>query len=295
MSSQAAYVGVPGAGRIHLPTDMGRLAHHAMALWSPCRPRALLARRAVSVVLKSVGPKVIPGPRHHLDALGDAEPWSAIIDAATRTVGQSRLAIYRPPQHDRLGCAVLMIGPDGAVGFLKIRPREDGGLAKEIEALAALGGSGGGLWIPELLQEGTRGPWRYALTSPIPTSMHVPSSGEALDSMMDNVYRRIIGVLGDPPVRGYEPMHGDLTPWNVRGLRDGRTAVFDWESAGWGPPGADHAYFWASAVAVGLSRQPVSASPEIVAFWTDRLAARNTDSPREARLAARLLRAMSNG
>lgn len=295
MSSQAAFVGVPGAGRIHLPTDMGRLAHHAMALWSPCRPRALMARRAVSVALKSFGPKVIPGRRLHLDALGDGEPWSAIIDVATRTVGRSRLAIYRPPQHDRPGCAVLMIGPDGAVGFLKIRPREDGGLAKEIEALAVLGRSGGGLWIPELLQEGTRGPWRYALTSPIPTSMHVPSSGEALDSMMDNVYRRLIGVLGAPPVRGYEPMHGDLTPWNVRGLRDGRTAVFDWESAGWGPPGADHAYFRASAAAVGLSRQPVSASPEVVAFWTDRLAARNTDSPREARLAAQLLRAMSNG
>jgi Ser/Thr protein kinase RdoA (MazF antagonist) len=125
--------------------------------------------------------------------------------------------------------------------------------------------------------------------------MHVPSSGEALDNLMENAYRRLIGVLGNPPVRGYEPMHGDLTPWNVRGLGDGRTAVFDWESAGWGPPGADHAYFWASAAAVGLSRQPLSASPEVVAFWTDRLAARNTGSQREARLAARLLDAMSDG
>jgi hypothetical protein len=245
--------------------------------------------------LKSFGPKVIPGPRLQLDALGDGGAWSAIIEVAARTVGPSRLAIYRPPQHDRLGCAVLLIGPDDAVGFLKIRPREDVGLAREIESLAALGGPDADTWIPDLLQEGTWGPWRYALTSPIPTTMHVPSSGEALDSLMENAYRRLIGVLGDPPVQGYEPMHGDLTPWNVRALRDGRTAVFDWEDAGWAPPGADHAYFWASAAAVGLSREPVSASPEVVAFWTDRLEARGTGSGRDARLTARLLQAMSDG
>ena len=34
------------------------------------------------------------------------------------------------------------------------------------------------------------------------------------------------------------PVHGDLTPWNLR--RTGRgLALFDWEAAGWGAAGSD--------------------------------------------------------
>lgn len=38
--------------------------------------------------------------------------------------------------------------------------------------------------------------------------------------------------------RGSTPVHGDLAPWNLRRTRRG-LALFDWEAAGWGQPGAD--------------------------------------------------------
>jgi hypothetical protein len=38
------------------------------------------------------------------------------------------------------------------------------------------------------------------------------------------------------------PVHGDLTPWNLRQTTRG-LALFDWESTSWGPPGSDLAHY----------------------------------------------------
>jgi Phosphotransferase enzyme family len=38
------------------------------------------------------------------------------------------------------------------------------------------------------------------------------------------------------------PIHGDLTPWNLRRTTRG-LALFDWESAGWGEAGSDLAHY----------------------------------------------------
>jgi len=40
------------------------------------------------------------------------------------------------------------------------------------------------------------------------------------------------------PAHGLVPVHGDLTPWNLRRTPRG-LVLFDWESAGWGVPGSD--------------------------------------------------------
>ncbi|MEO6821926.1 MAG: phosphotransferase, partial [Candidatus Nanopelagicales bacterium] len=40
----------------------------------------------------------------------------------------------------------------------------------------------------------------------------------------------------------WRPMHGDLSPWNLRRGRDG-SFLIDWEDATWGPPRADRVYF----------------------------------------------------
>lgn len=42
----------------------------------------------------------------------------------------------------------------------------------------------------------------------------------------------------DKPVAGSIPVHGDLTPWNLRWTSRG-LALFDWEAVGWGAPGSD--------------------------------------------------------
>lgn len=44
------------------------------------------------------------------------------------------------------------------------------------------------------------------------------------------------------PTGGLVPVHGDLTPWNLRRTPRG-LVLFDWESAGWGAPSSDLALY----------------------------------------------------
>lgn len=46
----------------------------------------------------------------------------------------------------------------------------------------------------------------------------------------------------DPDAAGLVPIHGDLTPWNLRRTPLG-LVLFDWESTGWGPVGSDLAHY----------------------------------------------------
>lgn len=45
------------------------------------------------------------------------------------------------------------------------------------------------------------------------------------------------------------PVHGDLAPWNLRRTPRG-LALFDWEAAGWGPPGSDLAHYRAACASL---------------------------------------------
>jgi aminoglycoside phosphotransferase (APT) family kinase protein len=72
----------------------------------------------------------------------------------------------------------------------------------------------------------------------------------------------------------WRPMHGDLTPWNLRRLDAGPMILFDWEDAGWGPPGADEVLFRATEAALGSGRKGNDERDheEALAFWQERLA-----------------------
>jgi aminoglycoside phosphotransferase (APT) family kinase protein len=84
-------------------------------------------------------------------------------------------------------------------------------------------------------------------------------------------------------------MHGDLTPWNLRQLGDGRLVLFDWEEAGWGPPGADEVLYRATASV--LRREPPGrlAAGEAAEFWQDRIRRKSGRRERDEKLATSLL------
>lgn len=75
----------------------------------------------------------------------------------------------------------------------------------------------------------------------------------------------VADVLDDRSV----PVHGDLTPWNLRRTPRG-LALFDWESAGWGEPGSDIAFY---RDACDLVRRP----------WQPRPTRRRSDAVRRRR------------
>ncbi len=75
------------------------------------------------------------------------------------------------------------------------------------------------------------------------TSIAIGSQRAAVDAPLRTFTADLGTRLADLPrpsgaSRDAVPIHGDLTPWNLRRTRRG-LALFDWESAGWGPASFD--------------------------------------------------------
>lgn len=76
------------------------------------------------------------------------------------------------------------------------------------------------------------------------TAVAIRRQGPAIDAPLRTFERDLAGRLADlPKPAGHDdssavPIHGDLTPWNLRRTSHG-LALFDWEEAGWGAPGSD--------------------------------------------------------
>lgn len=92
----------------------------------------------------------------------------------------------------------------------------------------------------------------FVATAALALAAQRPAIGEALRTFESDLAGRL-GTLTSPPsgASGLVPVHGDLTPWNLR--RTGRgLALFDWEGAGWGEPGSDLARYRSASAELGL-------------------------------------------
>ena len=117
----------------------------------------------------------------------------------------------------------------------------------------------------------------------LPRLRPVPRLADHLASSLDALPR-------DGAPSHWVPGHGDLAPWNLRSIELG-TALVDWETARWQPPGADDAYFAASVAALRKRTTDPPDDPEVSRYW----AARLSDEPDAADLQLRTLLARSLG
>ena len=108
-----------------------------------------------------------------------------------------------------------------------------------------------GIATPDLLGTGTLTTGGHEIAFVATTAIAVRNQRPAIDEPLrtfESDLAERLHVL--PHVTGEEsrrtedlvPVHGDLTPWNLRRTPRG-LALFDWESAGWGPPGSDLALY----------------------------------------------------
>lgn len=273
---------------------MGKRSHHALALWSATRPKARVARFASSLLLRSLGPRLVPGRRVVVDwdqVIGaGAADWKSTLQPMVELFDHT--VVYQPPQAARKGMALLLVGPSGPVAFVKARPKDDAGLALERKILRRLDGGTSKTWVPRVLDSGVLGSWMYVVTEPIPSARHTPAEAVDLDTL-DWIAGSLRDALDEPPTEGLVPMHGDLTPWNVRRLPDGRTAIFDWEGAAWGPAGADLVYFQISSEALGRrTGRQVEVSNDAGKFWRRVIQGRPADTRADKLLADRMLAAL---
>lgn len=245
-------------------------------MYAPCTRKGYAVQRAAWTVVSTLGPRALPGPAAPWNPPLRAPEWERLVAAWDDLVGpHDAMAVYQRPQQARPGFAVLLLRAGRPVAFVRVRRGGAAAFAIEEQVLAALAAAGiTSFWHPRPLGLATAGTWQSLATTALPPAPHRPPRRPDLPTITRAIQQALTATLPRPPDAGpqWEPMHGDLTPWNVRQVGS-RVAVVDWEDAGWGPPQADITLYLATAAALGAS-VPAGGSAEAAAFWLSRVAAR---------------------
>ncbi|MBO2446990.1 phosphotransferase [Actinomadura barringtoniae] len=286
-----------GHGNVLVPTGSRRAAMAGISLLTRSRPAALAAQWLLYGAVAAAGPRIIPGPRTPWSPPGEPDRWREL---AARLDPFDEMAVYERPQASREGVAAVLLRSGRPVGFLKLRA-DKGELDREARALEAFpgameafpGGASPAFRVPRLLDRDTTAGWHWMVIEAMPPRPARPAPRPDVDAVVDGVQSCLAPVLPRPegtPAH-WLPMHGDLTPWNLRKCGPGLPWLIDWEDASWAPPGADHVYLAATRTAVFGTGPDTTRPAEAIDFWLRRVACR-CDSDDDSALKGRLTAAL---
>lgn len=262
-------------------------ARSGISLFTRSKPAAVALQWAQYYAAAVLGPRAIPGERVEWEPPGGAARWQELIASLPAF---DDLALYERPQASRTGLAAVLLRQGDPVGFLKLR-EDPGELDREHRAMAAFAeGLPQTFRVPRILDRGETAGWHWMMIEAMPSRPASSARGVELPRLVAEVQSHLEPVLPralDVPEH-WRPMHGDLTPWNLRRCGPGLPWLIDWEDASWAPPGADLVYYAATSdVVLGSSTPADPGRSEAAEFWLERLAGRSGDD-HDAALTARL-------
>ena len=198
------------------------------------------------------------------------------------------VALYRPPQEPRAGFAALLLSEGNQLGFVKWRADWD--FEPEARSIEVVSGAQS-FTTPSLAGVSTVPTWSTIGLAPVTSGLHSPRLRESpvdLAAEISNLLDPIIPP--DPEHDEWEPMHGDMGPWNLRHLDGTGPILFDWEFACRAPPGADVVFHVAASRAMRMRSDIDSRTlREAAGFWVEEIPSRFAGSARDQRLAESML------
>ncbi|MCP3974530.1 MAG: phosphotransferase, partial [bacterium] len=267
----------PRRGHLLIPVASRESALAGLALYAPTKRTGAWVQRGAWVVTSLFGPRALPARRVEIESpLGEPEPWQALVDEWQHRLGAfDATALYTPPDVGRSGLAVMLLDRGRPVAFVKVRRgAEATRLQNEATALDLMATAEPQTFsIAHALASGHQSGWNYLAITPLARELHRAPTRPPLGQIIDEIQ---LGLSGLPrPERTpahWKPIHGDFTPWNLRKMRTDGLVLFDWEAAGWGPPGADLVMYLSSAAALGgsseaLARIAGEEHAEARAYW----------------------------
>ncbi len=256
----------PRRGEIQVPVDGRRNALAGMGLLMLCRPLPLVAHHLWWAAVGLAGPRLLPGAAQEVEVGLSGGQWEALCADVARVIGPfDSVALLGRRQETRPGAQGLLLREGRGVAFFKVRPTAEP-LAREQEATALLSPVPGRIRVPRPLGQGSAGDLHWAVCEALPPWPHRPAGDRLAAAALRQLLPALAGLPRpvDTPSH-WTPMHGDFGPWNLR--RVGTTTwALDWETSGYGPPGADEVYWQAARAALaGRPRSPERS--EAVEFW----------------------------
>jgi hypothetical protein len=214
----------------------------------------------------------------------ESEVWRALASEWSEHVGPfDGVAVHERIQVSRRGFAALLLSEGKPVGFVKVRDGDHAPLLNEFRALTSISSSEPSCFeVPRPVATASVECWHYLLTTALRPDLHRMPVEPPLREITAEIASGLEALprpAGTP--QHWEPMHGDFTPWNLRQRRDGSRFLIDWEDAGWAPPGADEAYYWAMVKVLGYltGDENQVRRHEAMGFWRASLRDRIADTP----------------
>jgi hypothetical protein len=247
VASDPTWHRVPGTTRMLVHPGAGRGARDLRALGGASDWRRQIADRLGFAALAALGAHRMPTA----DPLAWPDVSHADLSSALRTTlpGFRLLGAVQPRQRGRQRLSLLG-RMAGNVVVVKLGAHDER-LQREMTALELLAKNPlPGIATPTPIDGGSLDVDGQCLSYLVTTSVALRRQGPAIDvplrTFEADLGERLSALpepadRGDPDVDAHAalvPVHGDLTPWNLRRTSHG-LALFDWEEAGWGAPGSD--------------------------------------------------------
>lgn len=298
MSDRERHVAFPpGLGQLAVATSSRQAALAGLAMYGPCRPWTVAAHRLVWLAVSKVGPAALPGRRAAWRPDMEDEVWHGLRQRWERELGRlDGFSVDRRRRVAGSGFSLLAMRDAKAHALIKVRAEEGTELANEHRALRCLRQfAPTSFSIPEPIAAGEYAGWQYLALASLTTRPHRPPRHPPLQLVLREIAAALAALPRPEGIPAHWcPMHGDFTPWNLRRLDDGRLVLFDWELAGWGPPGTDETLYRATEAALGRSTGGVPVPEEAIAYWQKRIGARLALGGRRALTTTQLSRALSD-
>lgn len=256
-----------------IPTSSKAAGLAGLCTYSAVRPLGRTVQRASLWAVSMFGAGILPGRTHSLALPVPVDVMTelfAIIQ--TEVVKFDELSVHRHRGEDRTGFAVLLLQAGIPQAFVKFRETDQAtNLIHEEEALQLVVHSQPRTFSsPAVIGSGEFSGWRFLALEPLPPLMHKTPKRPPIAEIADEI-QTALRTLHKPSSMAdhWAPMHGDLTPWNLRMVRSS-LSLFDWENVGWGPPGSDLTLYHLTSRQLGLRTSPgLMVDQEAYNFWVE--------------------------
>lgn len=280
----------PPGGSILVPLSSKAACRAGISIWWACRPaaRALRSTAYHTVGLLGTLPMRLMSSEEWRPPV-EASVWEQMTGVWSTWFGPfDELALHRPPQAERKGFAALLLNEGQSIGFVKCRPDWD--FAPEASVIEVVSNAKS-FKTASLVGLTSMSGWAMMGLTPIGPGLHTARlrrSPEAVTRETSELLTSIHPTL--PEKSHWEPMHGDMGPWNLRYLSGEGFVLFDWEHSRRGPPGADLVFHAAACAAMGLPRpRDLNRYGEAAAFWIEEIPRRFGSTSTDQRMATQML------